>query len=51
MAQARADGNKLARDGRRKAKDLIHQGQAMVADQLEHVADTVQAGKKAIQTS
>ena len=51
VAQARLDGNKLARDGRRKANELMHQGQGLVADQVEHVSDVVKAGKKAIQSS
>jgi gas vesicle protein len=51
VAQARSDGNKLTRDGRRKATELMHQGQALVADQLEHMSDVAKAGKKAIQTS
>ncbi len=51
MAQMRLKGNKLGRDGRRKANELLHQGQGLVAEQLEHVTDAVKAGKKAIQTS
>jgi len=51
VAQVRLDGNKLARDGRRKANEILHQGQGLVADQLEYVTDAVKAGKKAIQGS
>src|SRR5689334_19078295 len=51
VAQARLDGNKLARDGRRKANELLHQGQNLVAEQVEYVTDAVKAGKKAIQSS
>jgi gas vesicle protein len=51
VAQARLDGNKIVRNGRRKANELLHQGQGLVADQLEHVTDAVKAGKKAIQSS
>lgn len=51
VAQLRLDGNKIARDGRRKANELLHQGQGLVADQLEYVTDAVKAGKKAIQSS
>ena len=51
VAQVRLDGNKLARDGRRKANKLLHQGQELVADQIEYVTDTVKAGKKAFQSS
>ena len=51
MAQMRLDGNKIARDGRRKANELLHQGQDLIAEQMEHVSDAVKAGKKAIQSS
>jgi gas vesicle protein len=51
VAQARLNGNKLARDGRRKANELLHQGQNLVAEQVEYVSDAVKAGKKAIQSS
>jgi len=51
VAQVRLDGNKIARDGRRKANELLHQGQDLVAEQLENVTDAVKAGKKAIQRS
>jgi len=49
VAQVRLDVNKAARNGRRKANQLLHQGQSLVADQLEYVSDAVKAGKKAIQ--
>lgn len=51
MAQVRLDGNKITRDGRRKAKELLHQGQVLVIEQLEHVSDAAKAGKKAIQSA
>ena len=51
VAQARLDGNKITRDGQRKAKELLHQGQSLVIEQLEHVSDAAQAGKKAIQSA
>lgn len=51
VAQARLNGNKLARDGRRKANELLHQGQNLVAEQVEYVSDAVKAGKKAIKSS
>jgi len=49
VAQVRLEANKVARDGRRKANHLLHQGQSLVADQIEYVSDAVKAGKKAIQ--
>jgi len=51
VAQTRLNSNKLARDGRRKANELLHQGQNLVAEQVEYVSDAVKAGKKAIQSS
>jgi gas vesicle protein len=51
MAQVRTDGKKLTQDGRDKAKELYTQGQALVVEQLEHVSDAANAGKKAIQNS
>jgi gas vesicle protein len=51
VSQARLDGHKIARDGRRKANELLHLGQELVAEQVEHVTDAVKAGKKAIQNS
>ena len=51
MAQVRLDRNQLAIGGRQKAKELLEQGQALVVEQLDRVADVAQAGKKAIQGS
>lgn len=51
MAQVRLDRNKLATGGRQKAKELLHQGQTLVVEQLDRVSDAAQAGKKAIQSS
>jgi gas vesicle protein len=51
MAQVRLDRNKLTISGREKAKELLEQGQSLVVEQLDRVADAAQAGKKAIQNS
>ena len=51
MAQVRLDGKKITRNGQRKAKELLHQGQSLVIEQLEHVSDAAKAGKKAIQSA
>lgn len=51
MAQVRLDRNKLTIEGRQKARELLHQGQTLVAEQLDRVSDVAQAGKKAIQNS
>ncbi len=48
MAQVRLDRNKFAMDGRQKAKEVLHQGQELVIEQLEHVSDAALARKKAI---
>ena len=51
MAQVRLDRNRITMDGRQKAKELLHQGQTLVVEQLEHVSEAALAGKKAIQSS
>ncbi|MBK8784631.1 MAG: YtxH domain-containing protein [Anaerolineales bacterium] len=51
MTQMRLDRNKLTMSGRKKAQELIQQGQTLVVDQLDRVSDAAQAGKKAIQSS
>jgi len=51
LAQIRVDINKLTISGQQKAKDLLHQGQTLVVEQLDHVSEAAQAGKKAIQSS
>jgi gas vesicle protein len=51
MTQVRLDRNKITMGGRQKAQELLHHGQALVVEQLEHVSEAAQAGKKAIQNS
>jgi gas vesicle protein len=51
MDQVRLDRNKITMGGRQKAQELLHQGQTLVAKQLDHVSEAAQAGKKAIQNS
>ena len=51
MAQTWLAKKKIARDGRRKTRELLRQGQELVADQLEYATDAARAGKKAIQNS
>ena len=51
LAQARLDGNKFTVEGRQRARELLHQGQALVVEQLDRVSEAAQAGKKAIQSS
>jgi len=51
VAQVRLDGSKIARDGRRTVNKLMHQGQDLVAEQVENVTDVVKAGKKAIHSA
>ena len=51
MAQVRLDRNKFTISGRQKAKELLKQGQDLVVEQLDHVSEAAQAGKKAIQSS
>ncbi len=51
MAQVRSDRNKLTLEGSKKAKELLHQGQDLVVEQLDRVSEAALAGKKAIQSS
>jgi gas vesicle protein len=51
MTQVRLDRNKITMGGRQKAQELLHHGQALVIEQLDHVSEAAQAGKKAIQSS
>ncbi|MBS3955250.1 MAG: YtxH domain-containing protein [Methylomicrobium sp.] len=51
VSQVRTSANRITVGGREKAKELLHQGQELVVEQLEHVSEAAQAGKKAIQNS
>lgn len=51
LAQLSIDGKKFAKSGTQKAKELMQQGQELVAGQLEHVSEAAKAGQKAIQSS
>jgi gas vesicle protein len=51
VAQMRSNTNKITMSGREKAKELLQQGEALVIEQLDHVAEAAKAGKKAIQAS
>ena len=51
VSQLRTDGHKFNILGRRKARNLLKQGQELVVEQLDHVSDAAQAGKKAIRAS
>ena len=51
MAKVWLARKRVTRDGRRKAKELLHHGQTLVNEQLEHVSEAAKAGQKAIQSS
>jgi gas vesicle protein len=51
MTQARSGANRITISGREKAKELLQESQALVVEQLDHVSEAAQAGKKAIQSS
>ena len=51
LEQVRMDSQKIARSGSHKAKELMNQGQTLVAEQMEHVSEFAESGKKAIQGS
>lgn len=48
LTQMRMDRKKITLGGREKAKELLQSGQTLVAEQLEHVSEAAQAGKKAV---
>jgi gas vesicle protein len=47
MAKVWLMRKKIARDGRRKAKELLHHGQTLVIEQLESVSGAAKSWKKA----
>jgi len=51
IAQVRSSVKKISLDGREKIGELKQNGQELAAEQLEHVAEAAQAGKKALQSS
>jgi gas vesicle protein len=51
MAQVISSANRIKIGGSEKIKELKHQGQELVVEQLDHVSEAAQAGKKAIQGS
>jgi len=51
MAQIRSSVDKISLDGREKIKELKQHGQELAAEQLDHVSEAAQAGKKALQSS
>lgn len=48
MSQVRSSAGKISVGGRKKAEELLQQGQALVVEQLDHVSEAAQTGKKAI---
>ena len=48
MTRMRWESRKLARSGRHKAMEIMHQGQELVAEQLANVSEVVETGKKSI---
>ena len=51
MAQVRSGVNKITLDGREKIKELKQHGQELAVEQLDHVSEAAQAGKKALKSS
>ena len=47
MAKVWLTKKQITRDGRRKAKELLHHSQTLVNEQLEHVSDAAKTWKKA----
>ena len=51
VTKTRSKTDNLAKSGRKKIKELKHQGQELAVEQLDRVSGAVQAGKEAIQGS
>lgn len=51
MTQVRTNADKLSVSGREKFKELKQHGQELAVEQLEHVSEAAQAGKRAIKSS
>ena len=51
MTQVRSNVNKIAFGGSEKINELKQHGQELAVEQLDHVSEAAQAGKKAIQSS
>jgi len=51
MAQVRSSVNKISLDSRETFNELKQHGQELAVEQLEHVTEAAQAGKKALQSS
>lgn len=51
MDKVRLSADKITIGGRKKAEELLQQGQDLVVEQLEHVSEAAKAGKKVIQKS
>ncbi|MBN1454378.1 MAG: YtxH domain-containing protein [Anaerolineales bacterium] len=51
LAQVRSKANEITTGGREKFEELKQHGQELAVEQLEHVSEAAQAGKKALQSS
>jgi gas vesicle protein len=51
VTQVRTNANKIAMDGREMFRELKQHGQELAVEQLDHVSEAAQAGKKAIKSS
>ena len=51
ITKVRSSVDKITLDGREKIKELKQHGQELAVEQLDHVSEAAQAGKKALQSS
>jgi hypothetical protein len=51
ISQVRSNVNKITLGGREKIEELKKHGQELAVEQLDHVSEAAQTGKKAIQSS
>jgi gas vesicle protein len=48
VSQVQKEGKKLTRTAQHKAKEIMHQGQDLVAEQFAHVSKAVETSKRSI---
>ena len=51
LAQVRSKATEITTGGREKFEELKQHGQELAVEQLDHVSEAAQAGKKALQSS
>jgi hypothetical protein len=50
LGQVRSNVNTITAGGRKKVKELKHQGQKLAVEQLDRVSEAAKAGKSAVKS-